>query len=234
MTTLTLTVTAGSLDAAGEVHERSSSPAVSNARPQRSRRVTRAYVGLGSNVGDPQGTLTAAVHALVALPGAHLRGVSRLYATRPVGVTDQPEFRNAVVALDVPTGTDPAAGASALLAALKSLERAFGRQARVRWGPRELDLDLLVFGRANFSIDRPTGGRSQDPGKVALPLTVPHPEARRRLFVLAPLADLAPRLVPPGWGESVESARRRQDRLEGPGAVRPLASWEPKKGEWRT
>ncbi|HEY3071299.1 MAG TPA: 2-amino-4-hydroxy-6-hydroxymethyldihydropteridine diphosphokinase [Candidatus Limnocylindrales bacterium] len=205
---------------------------MSHARTPRVR-VTRAYVGLGSNVGDPEKTLTAALHALAALPNVRLRGVSSLYATRPVGVTDQPEFRNAVVALEVPTGADPPTGAAALLLALKSLERAFGRQARGRWGPRELDLDLLAFGRARFSIDRPPGGRSDDPAKASLPLTVPHPEAQRRLFVLAPLAELAARLVPPGWRETVESARRRQEQVEGADAVRPVGRWDPAKGEWR-
>ena len=122
----------------------------------------RAYVGLGANVGDPHRTLQAAVSALAALPGARLRGVSRLYATRPVGVTDQPGFMNAVVAVDVPAGPDPDSGALALLLALKGLEAAFGRQARRRWGPRELDLDLLVFGRHRLHVERPTSGRSDD------------------------------------------------------------------------
>ena len=106
-------------------------------------------------MGDPAGTLAAAVRALAGLPGLRLRGVSRLYATDPVGVLDQPEFRNAVVVLDVPAGPDPDTGASALLIALKELERAFGRQARERWGPREADLDLLVFGRHRVEMERP-------------------------------------------------------------------------------
>ncbi|HEX7474308.1 MAG TPA: 2-amino-4-hydroxy-6-hydroxymethyldihydropteridine diphosphokinase [Candidatus Limnocylindrales bacterium] len=193
----------------------------------------RAYVGLGANLGDARATLAAGVHALAALPGVRLRGVSRLYATAPWGVTDQPAFRNAVVALDVPSGPDPETGALALLVALKSLERAFGRADRERWGPRELDLDLLVFGRAQLSVERPAEGRSADPSKAALPLTVPHVEAAHRLFVLAPLADLAPRLVPPGWTETVETARRRQAALEGPAAVRPVARWGDAAGAWR-
>ncbi len=159
-----------------------------------------------------------------------LRGVSRLYATAPVGVTDQPEFRNAVVALDVPAGPDPVTGATALLVALKALERAFGRQDRRRWGPRELDLDLLVFGRSKLSVDRPSEARSVDPSKSGRLLVVPHPQARWRLFVLAPLADLAPRLAPPGWGETVESARRRQASIEGRHAARPVARWDPGAG----
>ena len=193
----------------------------------RARPAVRAYVGLGANLGDPGATLAAAVRALSALPGVRLLGVSRLYATLPVGVVDQPEFRNAVAALDVPRGPDPETGALALLVALKGIERSFGRQARERWGPREVDLDLLVFGRHRISTKRPPAGRSDDPAKVGLPLTVPHPEARRRLFVLAPLADLAPGLVPPGWGETVAAASARQRAIEGNAAVRPIASWSP-------
>jgi 2-amino-4-hydroxy-6-hydroxymethyldihydropteridine diphosphokinase len=91
------------------------------------RRV-RAYVALGANVGDARATLAAAVRTLSALPGARLVAVSRLYATRPVGVTDQPDFLNAAVALDVPAGPDPETGALALLVAMKQLEHAFGRK----------------------------------------------------------------------------------------------------------
>jgi 2-amino-4-hydroxy-6-hydroxymethyldihydropteridine diphosphokinase len=195
-------------------------------------KTVRAYVGLGANVGDAPATIAAAVAALAALPGGRLRGVSRLYRTAPVGVTDQPDFFNAVVALDLPAGPDPATGALALLVALKQLERAFGRQPRARWGPRELDLDLLVFGRARLSIERPTDGRSSDPSKAALPLVVPHPEAQRRLFVLAPLADLAPRLVPPGWGERVETARRRRSEIEGANAANAVAVWDETGLRW--
>lgn len=199
------------------------------------RRV-RAYIGLGANVGDAQATLTAAVAGLAALPGARLRGVSRLYRTAPVGVTEQPDFLNAVAALDVPGGPDPATGATALLVALKGLERSFGRQRRGRWAPRELDLDLLVFGRARLAIERPPAGApataASDPGAAPRLLEVPHPAMRERLFVLAPLADLAPRLVPPGWAETVESARRRRASIEGPAAAVAVADWSPSEHAW--
>lgn len=195
----------------------------------------RAYVGLGANLGDAAATLAAGIRSLAALPGARLRGVSRLYATRPVGVSDQPDFSNAVAAIDVPSGSDPAAGALALLIGLKQLERAFGRRERARWGPRELDLDLLVFGRAQLAIARPPEGLSLDRGAADALLVVPHRDARERLFVLAPLSDLAPSLVPPGWHETVGSARRRRERIEGAGAVRPIGrwtatGWEPAEG----
>ena len=192
----------------------------------------RAYVGLGANVGAAPATLAAAVHALGALPDVRLRGVSRLYATRPVGVEDQPEFRNAVAALDVPAGPDSAAGALALLVACKGLERAFGRKRRRRWGPRELDLDLLVFGRARLSIERPPEGVSVDPGKANRLLVVPHRDAAERLFVLAPLADLAPGLVPPGWGHTVDWARHRREAVEGAEAVRAIAAWDAGARRW--
>lgn len=185
----------------------------------------RAYVGLGANVGDAAATIAAAIHALAALPGVRLRGVSRLYVTAPVGGVEQADFHNAVVALDVPAGPDPDTGASALLVALKNLERAFGRREREHWGPREVDLDLEVFGRHRIDVERPPGGRSDNPAKVSLPLIVPHREAQHRLFVLAPLEDLAPGLVPPGWGEAVATAAARQRRLEGEVAVRPIAEW---------
>ena len=198
-------------------------------------RLVRAYIGLGANVGDASGTLGSAVTALGDLPGARLRGVSRLYATEPVGVTDQPEFRNAVVALDVSAGPDPATGALRLLASLKDLERSSGRRHRRRWGPRELDLDLLVFGRARFAIERPPEARSIDADTVADAklLVVPHPSAAERLFVLAPLADLAPGLAPPGWGRTVETARRRELGREGPDAVRAIAAWDTTAKVWR-
>jgi 2-amino-4-hydroxy-6-hydroxymethyldihydropteridine diphosphokinase len=199
--------------------------------------MVRAYIGLGANLGDANTTLAAAVRELGRIPGVRVRSVSRLYSTRPVGVTDQPTFRNAVVAIDLAhdTGTPAADAALELLAALKEVERAFGRRAGRRWGPRELDLDLLVFGRARLAIERPAEARSidTDPAKAAKLLEVPHRDAGERLFVLAPLADVAPRLVPPGWHETVTRARDRQLRREGPDAVHAVATWDADSGAWR-
>ena len=193
---------------------------------------TRAAIGLGSNVGDPEAVLAAAVAALAALPDARVVAVSRLYATAPVGVEDQPEFRNAAVLLDVPAGPDPATGALALLAALKSIERAFGRRDRGRWGPREIDLDLLLFGDAAIVAERPEDARSVDPEKAPRLLQVPHALARERLFVLAPLADVAPDVVPPGWDGTVVETRDRVAGRKAPDAVRAIAAWDAAARRW--
>lgn len=202
----------------------------------RGRRV-RAYIGLGANVGDAATTLARAVTDLATSPGVSLHGISRLYATEPWGVTDQPEFRNAVVALDVRSGSDPSAGALDLLGRLKLLERQAGRQRGRRWGPRELDLDLLVFGRHRIDVERPRAARSleadTDPTRAARRLQVPHRDLGERLFVLAPMADLAPRLVPPGWHETIETARERVAASESPDAVRAIGRWDPGQAVWR-
>src|SRR6185312_493550 len=123
-------------------------------------------------------------------------------------------------------------GAVALLVALKQLERAFGRRERARWGPRELDLDLLLFGRHRIAVERPAEARSDDPTKPT-DLIVPHRLAGERLFVLAPLADLAPRLVPPGWSESVATRRDTIARTEPAGSVRVAGEWDQQSRRWR-
>ena len=204
----------------------------------RARRIVRAYIGLGSNVGDPARTLASAVEAIADLPGLWVAGVSRLYATAPWGVTDQPEFRNAAVAVDIRyDDRDPADAALGILGRLKTIERAAGRRRRRRWGPRELDLDLLVFGRHRIDVERSREARSvdaeADPAKAAKRLEVPHRYLGERLFVLAPLADLAPGLVPPGWTETVETARRRAAAQEPPGSVRVVGVWDPARRTWR-
>lgn len=202
------------------------------------RSTIRAYIGLGANLDDPERSIADAVEALDAIPGVAVRGVSRLYATAPWGVTDQPEFRNAAVAVDVQGDPrDAETGAMALLGSLKSLERQGGRRPRERWGPREIDLDLLVYGRHRIDVERSPSARSADAeidaGKAAKRLEVPHRDLGERLFVLAPLADLAPRLVPPGWHETVETRRRQVAATEPPGTIRVVGQWDPTRRGWR-
>lgn len=195
--------------------------------------LVRSYVGMGANLGDAPATLAWAIHQLGALPGMRVRAVSRLYATRPVGVEDQPDFHNAVAALDVRVLGDIPSEALALLGRLKELEQQAGRRTGRRWGPRELDLDLLVFGRHVIHITRTAAARSADPARSGTQwLDVPHVEAAQRAFVLAPLADLVPSLVPPGWRTTVAAALRRRLATEGPDAVRVVGSWDGTRGVW--
>ncbi len=195
--------------------------------------LVRSYVGMGANLGDAQATLAWAVQQLGTLPGIRVRDVSRLYATRPVGVEDQPDFHNAAAALDVRVRGDIPSEALAMLERLKELELQAGRRTGRRWGPRELDLDLLVFGRHVIHVTRTDAARSGDPARQGTQwLDVPHVEAARRAFVLAPLADLAPSLVPPGWRTSVAVALRRRLAVEGPDAVRVVGRWDESRRAW--
>jgi 2-amino-4-hydroxy-6-hydroxymethyldihydropteridine diphosphokinase len=136
--------------------------------------VTRAYVGVGANLGDREATVEAAI---AALPG--VVAVSTLRETDPVGVVGQPRFLNGAVALE--TGLS----ARELLDTLLAIEQGLGRVRAERWGPRTIDLDLLLHG--DESIDEPG-------------LTVPHPRLHLRRFALEPLAELDPGLVVPGRG----------------------------------
>jgi 2-amino-4-hydroxy-6-hydroxymethyldihydropteridine diphosphokinase len=142
--------------------------------------VTRAYVGLGANLGEREATLRRAVELLAAEEGVELVAVSTLRDTDPVGVVDQPRFLNGVVALE--TELSP----RDLLDTLMRVERLLGRvRSSIRWGPRTIDLDLLAYG--DLEIDEPG-------------LHVPHPRLHERGFALEPLAELDPGLRIPGRG----------------------------------
>ena len=143
--------------------------------------MTRAYVGLGSNLGDREASLRGAVDLLEADPEIQVVAVSRFRETDPVGLLDQPRFLNGAVAIDTELA------APDLLDRLLGIERELGRERGVgpRWGPRTIDIDLLLYGDETF----------ERPG-----LTVPHPRLHERRFSLEPLADLDPALVVPGRG----------------------------------
>lgn len=143
--------------------------------------VIRAFVGLGSNLDDPRAQLRRALQALTELPETQCAAHSSLYRSAPLGGFDQPDYLNAVAALDTRMP------ASALLAALQAIEQRQGRvRGTQRWQSRTLDLDLLLYGDMQL----------RDAA-----LTVPHPGISARAFVLYPLQEIAPGLIVPGLGE---------------------------------
>lgn len=144
---------------------------------------TDAYIALGSNMGDRELNLLRAVAEIGRLPDCKVTGLSSFYETSPVGVTEQPSFYNAVLRLH--TALSP----HDLLERLLRIETdVFGRIRTTLWGPRRIDLDLLLHGATIVSDDR---------------LTVPHPRMAERRFVLQPLNDIAPELVHPVLGKSI-------------------------------
>ena len=139
-----------------------------------------AYIALGSNLEDPAAQIRRAVWYLERLPDSDVLEVSSLYRSAPFGPVEQPDFINAVASLE--TQFD----ASELLQALQATEIAMGRvRGTERWGPRVIDLDLLVFGDQQIDTDT---------------LVVPHPGIAERNFVLLPLREIAPDLIIPGLG----------------------------------
>jgi 2-amino-4-hydroxy-6-hydroxymethyldihydropteridine diphosphokinase len=151
----------------------------------------RAYVALGSNLGDPVNTLRDAIEHLAALRGSIFKAMSSLYRTAPVGLKHQPDFINAVVALDTRLSPEE------LLEALFAVEAQFGRQRSIKNAPRTLDLDLLLHG--DTTQDTPF-------------LTLPHPRMHQRAFVLVPLAEIAPDIVIPGHGPVAELLEACRDQ----------------------
>jgi 2-amino-4-hydroxy-6-hydroxymethyldihydropteridine diphosphokinase len=141
-------------------------------------RVT-AFIGLGSNLGDPDAQLNRAIQELAMVPQSRLTGCSSVYRSAPMGPQDQPEYRNAVARLD--TALEP----EALLDEMERIEEAHGRRRTRHWGPRTLDLDILLYGVELIATER---------------LTIPHPGIAERNFVLYPLAELDSKLEIPGLG----------------------------------
>lgn len=160
---------------------------------------TKAYVGLGSNMGEREANLRLAVELLDATDGVEVTGVSSIYETDPVGYLDQPDFLNAVV--EVETSLSP----RELLLATKEIERRQARRRDVRWGPRTIDLDILLFG--DLRISEPD-------------LNVPHVEVSNRAFVLAPLVEIAPNLALPD-GKKIRELLAALGKLEGVKLYRP-------------
>lgn len=157
--------------------------------------MVRCHVGLGANIGDPLGQLQQAVNALRIHRDIAQLVLSHLYRSPPMGPSDQPDYLNAVARLD--TGLAP----EALLDILQEIEHGAGRKRGRRWGPRTLDLDLLLYGDRHIDTPR---------------LTVPHPGLDKRAFVLVPLRDLAGAdfLLPGGQTLAEALARCMDSRLQ--------------------
>jgi 2-amino-4-hydroxy-6-hydroxymethyldihydropteridine diphosphokinase len=150
----------------------------------------RVLLSLGSNLGDRGAHLRAALDALDRLEGVAVTAVSHAYETEPVGKTDQPVFVN--VAAEIETDLEPLE----LLNAVKSIERGLGRVPAERWGPRVIDIDLVLWGETVLRTPE---------------LTLPHREFRKRAFVLAPLAEIAPGAVDPVTGLTVAELAGRPE-----------------------
>jgi 2-amino-4-hydroxy-6-hydroxymethyldihydropteridine diphosphokinase len=150
----------------------------------------RAYIGMGANLGNREETIKRALALLAGRPGVNVVAISSLRETDPVGFADQPHFLNGAAAVE--TELEP----RALLAALLAVERELGRtRDGPRFGPRTIDLDLLVYGACEVA----------EPG-----LTVPHPRLAERAFALEPLAELDPELEIPGRGRVEDLLRGLQ------------------------
>ena len=150
----------------------------------------RVYIGLGSNLGDRQGYLEAGLADLAAVPGVQFGAISSVYETAPQGFADQPFFFNAAIA--VGTTLSP----PDLLQIMQQIEERHHRQRTIHWGPRTLDLDLLLYGECR--IDTPL-------------LVLPHPHLTERCFVLAPLCEIAPALCHPDTGRPLSSYYQQLD-----------------------
>jgi 2-amino-4-hydroxy-6-hydroxymethyldihydropteridine diphosphokinase len=145
--------------------------------------MTLAYISLGSNLGDRRAALDAAIAALRTTPGLEVLAVSPYLETDPAGgPPNQPTFLNAAAALE--TDLEP----EALLDTLQTIERRLGRERIVRWAPRNIDLDLLLYGNRIVATGR---------------LRIPHLRLRERRFVLEPLAAIAPEAVDPITGLTI-------------------------------
>lgn len=144
-----------------------------------------AYIGLGSNLGDKEANIKKALKLLEASPGVHVKRVASFYRTAPVGYTRQDWFLN--TAAEVETDLKP----HELLSHLLDIEERLGRVRTVHWGPRTIDLDLLIFGREE--VNTPD-------------LIVPHPRMSERAFVMVPLAELVPEFIIAGRGKATELA----------------------------
>ena len=161
-----------------------------------------AYLGLGANLGEREVHLARAVHLLAESPAVQISRSSSIYQTAPWGYLEQPDFLNSV--LEIETTLEPVA----LLELTQSIERQIGRQPGIRFGPRLIDIDILLYGEQSIRLEEPD-------------LQIPHPRMHLRAFVLVPLAELAPALVVPNFSARVKELRDGVDGKEG------VILWDP-------
>lgn len=141
-----------------------------------------AYIGLGSNIGDREAKLNSAVALLKEVNEVEVTSVSSYYNTAPVGYEQQPDFLNAVAEIKTTLSADK------LLQVCNNIEKELRRERIVRWGPRTIDLDILLYGELIINEEH---------------LTVPHPRMHERKFVLEPLSEIAPNAIHPVYGQTV-------------------------------
>ena len=163
----------------------------------------RVHLSLGSNLGHRQAQIEAALQSIDQFKDTRLETVSAYYETAPLGGVEQPDFIN--VAATIETALKPLE----LLDATQSVERQAGRVRRIHWGPRELDIDIILWGAQVLNSER---------------LTLPHPLFRERAFVLAPLAEISPDAVDPVTGKTIAELAQS---TEVQGAVRRMAIITP-------
>lgn len=149
------------------------------------------FLGLGSNLGDREANVRTACERIASQPGIRLRRVSSLYLTAPIGYVDQPDFVNAVAVIE--TKIEPVD----LLHVVQGIEREMGRVRNFRWGPRVIDIDVLVY-----------DGRTVDTPE----LTIPHPRMMERAFVMAPLSEIAPDIILPDGRKPGEVSQELRDQ----------------------
>ncbi len=153
-----------------------------------------AYLGLGTNLGDRWANLRDALRLLAAGPGLRLARCSQVYETEPWGVTEQPRFLNCVAEVESSLEPEP------LLARCKEVEETLGRVPGPRWGPRLIDVDILLYGAQVVELPE---------------LEIPHPRLHLRAFALAPLAELAPSAVHPMLGRGIGELARASEGRDG-------------------
>ena len=160
------------------------------------------YLGLGTNLGDRWANLRETLRLLAAGPGLRLLCCSQVYETEPWGVADQPHFLNCAAKVAVTLSPE------SLLTRCKEVEEKIGRQAGPRWGPRLIDVDILLYGDQTVTLPH---------------LEIPHPRLHLRAFALLPLAELAPAAIHPPLGQSIGELARGADGKEG---VTPVGAIE--------